>query len=118
MYKVPLTNSPNQTFEITIPVNGKNKTFVFNMWYNYFAEYWLLSIIDSQTEQFIVSNTPLLSSTYDFANMLKQYGYKLIGNAYIAPISNKKLSMPNNENIGSDFVLLWGDNDAESLPIS
>lgn len=117
MYKIPLTNSPNQTFEVTIPVNGINKTFVFNMWYNYFAEYWLLTISDKRTEQIIISNTPLLSSTYDFANMLRQYGYKMIGNAYIAPY-NKKLSMPNNENIGSDFVLLWGDNDAESLPIS
>lgn len=110
MYKIPLTNSPNQTFNTTIPINGENKTFIVNLWYNYQAEYWLMSLTDSRTEQILVSNIPLLSSTYDFANILRQLGYKEIGNAYVVPIYDTSLSMPNNENIGSDFALMWGDN--------
>ena len=111
MYKVPLSNYPNQTFSTAIPVNGQNLYFVFNLWYNYAAGYWLMTITDQQTEKVLISNLPLLSSTYDFANMLRQYGYKMIGNAYIAPKSGNKLSMPDNTNISTDFVLLWSDND-------
>lgn len=111
MYKVPLTNSPNQTFSTSIPVNGENKYFVITLKYNYQANYWVMDISDEQTEKYLVAGIPLLCSTYDFANLLRQFGYKFIGNAYIAPISNKKLSMPNNENLGTDFVLAWSDND-------
>lgn len=113
MYKIPLTNSPNQTFTCTIPVNGENKTFTFNLNYNYIAKYWLMSLSDTQTEQFIVANIPLLSSTYNFANILRQFDYKMIGNAYIAPISSKDAaaSMPDNKTISTSYVLLWGDND-------
>lgn len=110
MYKIPLTNSPNQTFSITIPINGENKTFVFNLKYNYQAKYWLLTIEDYETEQILVSNIPLLSSTFDFASILKQFEYKLIGNAYVVPVYNQSLSMPDNKNIGTDFALMWGDN--------
>lgn len=111
MYRIPLTNSPNQTFRVSIPVNGENKYFVINLRYNYQASYWVMDISDEQTEKYLVAGVPLLSSTYDFANMLRQFGYKLIGNAYIAPLSNKKLSQPDNENLSSDFVLAWSDND-------
>lgn len=110
MYKIPLTNYPNQTFSTAIPINGVNRYFVFNLWYNYQACYWLMTITDQQTEQVLASNIPLLSSTYNFSNLLRQMGYKNIGECYIAPLGNKRLSMPDNTNIGTDFVFCWGDN--------
>lgn len=110
MYKIPLTNSPNQTFNSTIPVNGENKTFVFNLSYNYIAKYWNMTITDAATEQILVSNIPMLSSTFDFASILRQMEYKLIGNAYVVPVYDYSLSAPNNVNIESDFALMWGDN--------
>lgn len=110
MYKIPLTNSPNQTFSTTIPINGENKSFVFNLKYNYIAKYWLLTISDAATEQILIANIPLLSSTFDFASILKQFEYKLIGNAYVIPVYDFSLSAPDNTNIGTDFALMWGDN--------
>lgn len=110
MYKIPLTNSPNQTFSTTIPINGENKSFVFNLKYNYVAKYWLLTISDAATEQILIANIPLLSSTFDFASILKQFEYKLIGNAYVIPVYDFSLSAPDNTNIGTDFALMWGDN--------
>lgn len=110
MYKIPLTNSPNQTFSTTIPINGENKSFVFNLKYNYIAKYWLLTISDAATEQILIANIPLLSSTFDFASILKQFEYKLIGNAYVVPVYDFSLSAPDNTNIGTDFALMWGDN--------
>lgn len=111
MYKVPLSNYPNQKFSTAIPINGENVYLRFSMWYNYEAGYWLVTIQDQKTEKDIISNIPLLSSTFDFSNFLRQFGYKMIGKAYIGPINDTTLSMPNNENISTDFVLLWGDND-------
>lgn len=110
MYKIPLTNSPNQTFSTTIPINGENKSFVFNLKYNYVAKYWLLTISDAATEQILIANIPLLSSTFDFASILKQFEYKLIGNAYVIPVYDFSLSAPDNTNVGTDFALMWGDN--------
>lgn len=110
MYRIPLTNAPNQTFNCTIPVNGNNKEFRFDLWYNYEAEYWLLTLSDVKTEQVILSNIPLLCSNSFYYDIFYQLGYLKIGICSILPIVEDIKSMPDNTNLGTSYLMIWGDN--------
>lgn len=105
MFIIPLTTSPNQKFTSTIPIDGKKIKFNFFMRFNTEANYWVLDIYNS-------ANTNLLASINLVCglNLLEQYSYLNIGSAYIVKV-DKTLDMdiPNEYNIGSDFVLVWGD---------
>lgn len=109
MYKVPLTNSPNQTFTSTIPVDGINITFRFKLWYNYQAKYWLLSLSNWRTGEEYFVNLPLLWSRNKFGDILWQLKYKNIGMCFILPVSEDELSAPGEENIGKDYWMIWED---------
>lgn len=111
MYKIPLTNSPNQTFMATIPVNGENKTFTITLNYNSIANYWTMNLVDSGTSQILFAGLPLLFSFYKFANMITQLAYMQIGSIYICPIQETPESMPDSENIGQKYILVWSDNE-------
>ncbi len=111
MYKIPLTNSPNQTFKVVVPVNDENKTFTVKLNYNEQAEYWSLSLFDSFDETPIFMNLPMLSSKYRYANILRQLDYKRIGSIYIAPIYETENSAPDASNLGTNYILIWGDNE-------
>ena len=105
MYIVPLTTSPNQTFTSTIPVDGKKIKFNFFLRYNTEAQYWFLDISNS-------SNISLLASINLVCglNLLEQYSYLNIGSAYIVKVDSSLVDdSPNEYNLGSTFVLLWGD---------
>ena len=110
MVKIPLTNSPNQKFTCTVPVNGENKNFRFELWYNYQAEYWLFSLYDISTESYIFSNLPLLSSNYKFYDILYQFGYMKIGVCIMLPLIVDNKSAANDKNLGTSYVMIWGDN--------
>lgn len=105
MYVLPLTTSPNQTFTSTIPIDGNKIKFNFFLRYNTEAGYWVLDISDS-------SNTSLLASVNLVCglNLLEQYSYLKIGSAYIVKVDNSLVDdIPNEYNLGTDFVLVWGD---------
>ena len=110
MVKIPLTNSPNQKFTCTVPVNGENKSFMFELWYNYQAEYWLFSLYDISTESYIFSNLPLLSSNYKFYDILYQLDYMKIGVCIMLPLIVDKKSAADDKNLGTSYVMIWGDN--------
>ena len=110
MVKIPLTNSPNQKFTCTVPVNGENKNFRFELWYNYQAEYWLFSLYDISTESYIFSNLPLLSSKYKFYDILYQLDYMKIGVCIMLPLIVDKKSAADDKNLGTSYVMIWGDN--------
>ena len=110
MVKIPLTNSPNQKFTCTVPVNGENKNFKFELWYNYQAEYWLFSLYDISTESYIFSNLPLLSSNYKFYDILYQLDYMKIGVCIMLPLTVDKKSAADDKNLGTSYVMIWGDN--------
>lgn len=111
MYKIPLTNSPNQTFRVTVPVNNVNKTFMIKLSFNEQANYWNFSLYDSYAEQPIMVNIPLLCSQYKFANILRQQNYLKIGSLYVAPVNLTTNSAPDDEDIGSNYILVWADNE-------
>jgi hypothetical protein len=60
----------------------------------------------------LISEVPLLTGTYPAANILGQFQYMNIGSAYLLNVSNGSttLDYPNGQDLGTDFVLLWGDN--------
>jgi len=105
MFIIPLTTSPNQIFTSTIPIDGKKIKFNFFMRFNTEANYWVLDIYDSKNNNLLASVNLVCG-----LNLLEQYSYLNIGSAYIVK-ADKTLDMdiPNEYNIGSDFVLLWGD---------
>lgn len=105
MYIVPLTVNPNQYFTSTIPVDGKKLKFNFFLRFNTEANYWVLDISDSKNNSLIVSLNLICG-----VNLLEQYSYLEIGSAYIVKI-DKSISddIPNEYNLGTDFILLWGD---------
>ena len=110
MYKVPLTNSPNQSFKCIIPVNGNNIKFKFNLWYNYSAKYWLITAVNLLTGEEYFSNLPLLTSYGKYSDILHQLDYKGIGCCIIVPMEDEFTGQANDQNIGKTYIMIWGDN--------
>lgn len=105
MYVIPLTTSPNQSFTSTIPVDGGKIKFNFFLRFNTEQEVWEMDIMDSNKNP-IINSIPLVCGN----NLLEQYSYLNIGSAYIVKNNvNLNLDRPNDSNLGTDFILLWGD---------
>ena len=66
MYLIPLNSAPNQTFTCSIPLNKGNVNFKFELRYNSIAKYWMATITNTETNEEIISNTPILSSHFKF----------------------------------------------------
>ena len=111
MYKIPLTNSPNQTFQSVIPVNQTNINFNFHLWYNEVASYWLLTLSNYKTGEEYFSNLPLVSSKGMFGNIVNQLAYKNIGMCFMLPTSEDLKSAADDQNIGQKYIMIWGDNE-------
>jgi hypothetical protein len=104
---VPLLTDPNDMYSSTFEVNGKKKTFYFFLRYNTEADYWVMDILD-QSKNPILNSIPLIMGI----NIFEQYEYLKIGRAYIVKTDDSILDdIPNDKNLGSDFVLIWGDNE-------
>jgi hypothetical protein len=115
---IPLDNSPNQTFKITVLVDGKNLTLSINLNYNEDAGYWVMTITDIYGNILLASIPVLMGETVGTDNILYQYGYLQIGSAYILNVSNSPKDYPDDTDLGTDFVLLWGDTVDYTVPPS
>lgn len=104
MYIIPLDNLPNQKLNVTIPINSKNTTLTLFIRYQSINKYWVMDIIKNNNT--LVANIPLVCGI----NLLQQYGYLGIGSAYIINQGNNNIDIPDNTNLGTDFILAWGDN--------
>lgn len=105
---IPLTPQ-NQTLNMRLSIDGQNKTLVLKIIYNGIAGYWFMSVSDSNGNK-LLDSVPLLVSDYPANNILEQYSYLQIGSAYVVPRSSlAALGQPNDTNLGTDYVLLWGD---------
>jgi hypothetical protein len=107
MQLIPLDNSPNQSFTITLSVDGSTLTLKFAINFSSMAGYWLMRIWDA-SGNLLLSSVPLLTGEWPAANILAQYGYLRLGSAFL--ISNGSLAdYPDSTNLGSEFQLWWGD---------
>ena len=106
---VPLTPAPNQTFTITLSVDGQPLTLTLSFSYNEIAQYWVMAVAD-QNGNPLVSNIPLVTGNNPACNILAQFAYLEIGSAFVINQSGTNaVNYPNNLDLGTDFVLIWGD---------
>ena len=106
MYVVPLTNSPNQTFTSTIPVNDKKLKLRFFLKYNTEQNCWVMNLKDEKNNP-LISAVPLVCGL----NILDQQSYMGIGSCYVVKLNpNIQRDRPNEFDLGTNFVLVWGDN--------
>lgn len=103
---VPLTNQPysEQEFKLTLK-NKRNINIKLKLRYNDLCEDWTAEVIDNNTGKTLIDTLPLVLGV----NLLGQFGYLNIGEAYVIPTTDTELMMPDNTTLGSVFVLVWGD---------
>lgn len=106
---IPLTSDPDQTFKITIPVDEKNLKLKLRVKFNTAANYWAMSIYDSASNSIILESIPLLTGAYPAGDILGQYSYLGLGSATIINVGNSTMDSPDSTNLGTDFLLAWGD---------
>jgi hypothetical protein len=109
---IPLDNSPNQTWQASVQINGVVVTFLVVLSYNEIAEYWVMKIYDS-SQNLILSNVPLVTGL----NLLRQFQYLQIGSLFLVNVTGTTLlNYPDNTDLGTDFKLVWSDN--RILPVA
>lgn len=109
LYIIPVDNSPNRTFRVTIPVDGENKTFKFRFVYNVIGKYWMLTIMDLSGNE-IISNLNLVSTFgYDEGDLLRMVRYMRIGSLFICDKDANTFSAPDDTQLGNAYMMAWGD---------
>lgn len=108
---VPVSSNPNQSFLANLTIDGAALRLNLSIRFNEISQYWTMSISDVNNNS-ILASVPLLTGSWPSANILGQYKYKMIGSAYLLNVTNggSELDYPNGQNLGTDFILLWGDN--------
>lgn len=104
-----MSNSPNQTLTTSLNVDGVVTDYQLTLRYNEVAGYWVMSVSDA-AGNLILDSIPLVTGNAPAGNILGQFAYLGIGSAYIINAGGVKFpEYPNNIDLGSDFVLIWGD---------
>ena len=106
--EIPLTTDPNQNFIITIPVDNKNITLSLFIRFNSIGNYWVMQVKD-KSGNILIDSLPLITGDYPAGDLLGQYQYLNIGSATLIKTGSSAQDNPNSTNLGSDFILVWGD---------
>lgn len=110
MYIIPLSTAPNQTFNCTVPIDGKNRPLSFKLRYNSIAKYWNLTVIDARTGATLIDALPIMVGEYPAANLLEQYDYLNLGSAVVVKEGDlERAENPDDTNLGTEYYLVWGD---------
>ncbi len=108
MQILQIDSTPNQSFQAVLTIDGVNRTFSFNIHFNEIAEYWVMKIMDPSTDEILLDSIPLVTGNDPVVNILSQYAYMEIGSLYLINIGGT-FADPTIDNLGTSFVLLWGD---------
>jgi hypothetical protein len=110
MFKiVPFNSEPNQTMTITLPIDNGNLVLELQCRYNTVANYWTVKATNPDTKEVYFDGLPLLYGVYPSANQLSQISYKRIGSMVLVKNGEVDMDMPNDINLGNEFLVLWGD---------
>ena len=105
---IPLTTDPNQTFQVSLNVDGSTVNLQLTLRYNEISEYWIMTIANPSTGAILLDSLPLITGEYPAGNILRQYSYLGIGSAYVLNMGSS-LDYPDDSELGNSFVLAWGD---------
>jgi len=106
---VPLTIAPNQSFPVSLSVNGNVIILNLKLRYNSQGQFWTLDIAD-RLNNALISSVPLITGVWPSGNILGPFEYMQIGSAFIINANGALTDWPDDSNLGSGFVLLWDDN--------
>lgn len=108
---LPVNSSPNQTFEVSLPIDSQNRRFKFFFSWNPVGQYWQFDLYDIEGEEKqLLSNMPVCPIDYPYNNTILRYEYKEIGSLYVVNVGDtSNLQRPGINNLGTDWVLVWGD---------
>ena len=109
MIRVPITNDPNQSFSVSIPLTGRNIVFDLLIRWNTVAEYWAIDIKNNSTNTGVIQGLPLIPANFPADNMLAPFAYLDIGGAYLVRTSEDGGLKPNVTGWANDWALLWGE---------
>jgi hypothetical protein len=107
--QLPVTSDPNQTFQSTLSIDGQNRTLAFSISFNEQAGYWVMTVTDPVTGNALLDSVPLLPDIQPDPNILSQQAYLAIGSCYVINASNTADEYPTEDNLGSDFIVVWGN---------
>lgn len=107
---VALSALPNQTMKVRITIDNSKKAYYLFFSYREICEYWTMDLMDTYKNP-ILSNIPLVTGggLLEAGNLLKQFGYKRLGSILIYKATETDNDTPDTEDLGSDFLFLWGD---------
>lgn len=107
---LPVDTQPNQTFECSLPVDDKNRRFKFFFSWNAIGQYWQFDLYDQNQDNIqLLSNQVVCPINAPYNNILWSYTYKEIGSLYVINVSDVSGDRPGLQNLGSDWLLVWGD---------
>jgi hypothetical protein len=110
MYIIPTDSKPNQNLRCVIPIDGKNLALRLTLTFNTIAEYWVMSVADDISNEILVDSLPLIAGEFPSANILGQYGFLRIGSCVMVKLNPDNPNViPNGNNLGTEFALVWGD---------
>ena len=67
---LPVTATPNQTFECTLPIDNGNKRFRFFFEWNPIGDYWQFDLYDLSTGNQLLNKQAVYSISYPYNNKL------------------------------------------------
>jgi hypothetical protein len=113
MYQlIPLSTDPNQTFVVPLNIDNSVKDQLLTLRYNEIAGYWVMTLYDVNGN-IILDSVALVTGNAPAGNILGQYAYMGLGSAYVVNASSVGVpNFPNSQDLGSDYVLIWGDTPA------
>ncbi len=105
--KIPLTCQPfsTQTFKLTLAGGERNINVKLTLRYHDLYDTWTAAVTDNSTGELLIDMLPLVCGI----DLLGQYKYLELGEAYIIAATDTTLMMPDNTTLGSTFILVWGD---------
>lgn len=93
---------------LALAVDGGTLTLKLNVRFSQVCGYWLMDVSDRFGNP-LLSNIPMTTGYYPAANLLAPFGSLALGSAYVVNGAGAASDYPDETNLGTSFLLIWGD---------